>query len=191
MTTSTENEARLTGLLRTAVWGGAGLLMLAPFVATLLTDEMAWDANDFVVWGAMLLAACGAFEAAVRMSSNWAYRAAAVVAVGTAFLLVWISLAVGVIGSQDDLYLGVLVIGFAGALGAGGRPDGIARTLAAMAVATALIGVAAVAFGWGSEGANWPQVAILANGIFAAAWLLSAWLFRRAARELTPAGAAP
>jgi hypothetical protein len=29
------------------------------------------------------------------------------------------------------------------------------------------------------------------NGVYAALWLLSAWLFRKAAREHTPAGAAP
>src|SRR3712207_9407040 len=93
--------------------------------------------------GAMLFGACGAFELAARMTGNNAYRAAVAVAVVAVFLLVWINLAVGVIGSEDNpanlLYLGVLAVGFLGAIIAGLRPRGMARTLFAMALAQALV----------------------------------------------------
>lgn len=185
MTVSTENgQARLTGLLRTAVWGGAGLLMLAPIVATLITEEMAWSPFDFVFWAGMLLTACGAFEGTMRLSDNWAYRAGAVVAIGAAFLLVWVNGAVGIIGSENNsanlLYAGVLGIGVLGAAFAGFRPRGMALTLAAMAAAQVAIAVAALVAGWGSEEENWLPVITVANGFFAAAWTLSAGLFRRA-----------
>jgi hypothetical protein len=45
--------------------------------------------------------------------------------------------------------------------------------------------------GWGATGANWPQVIVILTMFFAALWLGSAWLFRKAAGEQTSAGAAP
>jgi hypothetical protein len=43
----------------------------------------------------------------------------------------------------------------------------------------------------GATGANWPGAIVFLTGVFAALWLISAWLFRRAAQERTSAGAAP
>ena len=184
--------ARWERLLRMAAWGGAALLFLLPVAAEQLTEEMAWTASDFVTWGVMLLAACGAFELAMRASGSWAYRIAAAVAIGAAFLLVWISLAVGIIGSEDHpgnmMYAGVLALGIGGAFSADFKPRGMARATAAMAVATVLVGVIALSAGWGAGSENWPQVIVVLNGFFATAWLLSAWLFRKATRAT--AGAA-
>ena len=185
---------RLERFVRPAPWVGAALLWLLPLAAMQVTDEVDWTTFDFMVWGGMLLAACGVCELALRASRNWAYRAGAAVGVGTAFLLVWANLAVGVIGSEEHpanlLYLGVLAIGVAGAVSARLRARGLARALVVMASAHLLIGALALAAGWGSEGENWPQVIIVANGVFAGLWLLSAVLFRRAAREQPAPGAA-
>jgi hypothetical protein len=181
--------------LRLAAWGCAGLLFLLPLAAEQLSDEMDWSMGDFIVWAAMLVAACGAFELAMRLSANWAYRTAAAVAIGAGFLLVWINLAVGIIGSEDNaanlLYAGVLAIGVVGAVVADFRPHGMARALIAMALAQTLIAAVALIAEWGSDGENWPQVIFVLNGFFATLWLLSAGLFRRAAREEMPAGPRP
>ncbi|HEX8232361.1 MAG TPA: hypothetical protein VF559_03310 [Caulobacteraceae bacterium] len=184
----------LGSLMRIGAWGGAAVLFLLPVAAERFWEEMGWSAGDFVVWGAMLLAACGAFELAMRMSGSLAYRAGAAVAVGAAFLLVWISLAVGIIGSEDDpanlMYGGVLAVGIAGAVVARFRPAGMARALAAMGAAQALAAVIALAAGWGAGTENWPQVIVVLNGVFVALWFGSAWLFRKAARERAAAAAA-
>lgn len=187
MTTKAETGGvRWERLLRTAAWGGAGLLFLLPVVAEQLSEEMAWTGSDFVTWGVMLLTACGGFELAMRASGDWAYRFGAAVAIGAAFLLVWINLAVGIIGSEDNpanlLYAGVLALGVGGAFAAEFKPRGMARAMLAMAVATVLVAVVTLAAGWGARSENWPQVIVVLNGFFAAAWLLSAWLFRKAAR---------
>ena len=54
-------------------------------------------------------------------------------------MLVWINLAVGIIGSEDNpanlMYGGVLAVGVAGAVAARFRPGGMARALAATALA--------------------------------------------------------
>jgi hypothetical protein len=44
---------------------------------------------------------------------------------------------------------------------------------------------------WPTDFAPGVVGAFALNGVFAALWLLSAWLFRQAARAHTPAGAAP
>lgn len=185
---------RLDGLLRLLFWGGAGLLWLLPLAAMQVTAEVDWTTSDFVIWGVMLLIAAGVCELALRASGDLAFRAGVVVAVGAAFLLVWINLAVGVIGSEDEsanlLYFGVIAVAAVGALMAGFRPVGMARALVATAVAQGLVGVIALAAGWGAGSENWPQPIVVLSGVFAALWLLSAWLFRKAARNRTAAGAA-
>ena len=169
---------------RRAVWGTAALLLLLPLAAMLVTDEMNWGAADFALFGAMLAGACGTFELAVRMTGNKAYRAAVGVALAAAFILVWMNLAVGVIGSEENpanwMYGGVLAVGIIGALIARFQPQGMARALAATALAQALVTVIALIAGWGS--------AFILTGLFVALWLLSAWLFRKA--HLGPTGQA-
>jgi hypothetical protein len=161
--------------------------LLLPLIAMQFTHEVNWDETDFIVFGAMLVGACGAYELATRMTGNTAYRAAVGVAVVAAFLLIWINLAVGIIGSEDNpanlMYGGVLAVGIIGAVIARFQQHGMARTLVGMALAQALVAVLALIFRWGSDGENWPQVIVVLNGFFAALWLGSAWLFRRAARE--------
>jgi hypothetical protein len=121
MAGSADNGSGRRGRLwRLAPWGIAVLILLLPLAAMPFTDEVAWDRVDFVLMGAMLFGACGAFELAARMTGNTAYRAAVGVAVVAAFILVWITLAVGIIGSEDNpanlMYGGVLAVGLLGAL---------------------------------------------------------------------------
>jgi hypothetical protein len=122
------------------------------------------------------------------------YHFAAGVALAAAFILAWLSLGVGVIGKDGDpanlMYFGVLAVGIIGAIVARFRPNGMARTLFAMALAQALVAVIALIFGLGLPWS--PPLEILAlNGFFVALFLGSAWLFRNAARDRPPAGAGP
>lgn len=158
-------------------WAIAGLLLLLPLVAMQFTEEVNWDLADFVTFGAMLAAACGAYELAARVTGNTAYRAAVGVALVAAFILIWINLAVGIIGTEDNpanlIFGGVLAVGIIGAVIARLRPQGISRALVATALAQA-----SVAMIPGLE----PEAVIL-TGLFTVTWLVSAWLFRKAARE--------
>jgi hypothetical protein len=165
---------------RMAVWGGAAALLLAPAVAMRFTDEMAWDSADFILVGAMLLAACGVWELAMRTTRNWAYAAATVAAAGTAFLLFLVNGAVGFLGNEDNpvnlLFFGVLTVALGGAVIVRFSPEGMARTMAVTAgaqVAVGLIGVMLV-----------PDVRgfLVGTALFAPLWLLAAWLFGKAAR---------
>ncbi len=170
----------LGSTLRIAVWGGAAALMLAPVVAMQVSDGMAWDSADFILVGAMLLAGCGLFELLMRRSDSWAYRAGAGVAVAAAFLLFLAAGAVGIIGSEDErvnlLYLGVIALGLGGALVARFRPRGMARAMAATAAAQVLAGIVGVSLVPDMRGF------LIGTALFTPMWLLSAWLFARAAK---------
>ncbi|HEV7371235.1 hypothetical protein [Arenibaculum sp.] len=172
---------------RVAGWGTAAFLLLLPLLAMQVTGEMNWDLADFVVFGAMLGGAGGAFELAARTTRDTAYRAAVGIALAAAFFLVWINLAVGIIGSEDNpanlMYFAVLAVGIAGAAVARFRPHGMARALVAMALAQTLAAVVALIAGWGHT--------FVVTGVFVALWLASAWLFRKAARARARAGASP
>ena len=88
----------LTARTRTALWGAAACLLLLPLVAMQFTQEVAWDGADFVIFGIMLAAACGAYELAVRLTPVAAFRAIAGMAIVAVFVLVWLQLAVGLVG---------------------------------------------------------------------------------------------
>lgn len=179
---------------RIAAWGAAALLLLLPLVAMQFTDEVDWDVADFAIFGAMLVVAGGIYELAARMTGNKAYRAAVGVALAAAFILVWLSLGVGIIGEDGHpanlMYFGGLAVGSIGALIARFQPHGIARALFAMALALALVAVIALIAGLGYPASPPPKILLL-NGFFVALWLISAWLFRKVAREQVPAGTAP
>lgn len=174
------------GRWRVAVWGTAAFLLLLPLVAMQFTHEVRWDETDFIVFGIMLAIACGTYELAARATGSAAYRKAVGIALAAAFVLVWMNLAVGIIGNEDHpanlMYGGVLAVGVIGAMVARFQPDGMARALAATALAQALVFVVALVVGLGFTG----PITVL----FVALWLTSARLFQKAAREQTSTSAA-
>ena len=180
---------------RTATWATAAFLLLLPLVAMQFTDEVNWDETDFAAFGAMLAVACGAYELATRKTGKAAYRAAVGVALAAAFILIWANGAVGVIGTERDaanlMYGGVLAVGIVGAIVARFRPEGMVRAMFATALAQAVVAAIALIAGLGSTGPTWPRDILMLTGFFAALWLISAWLFRKAAREQVPSGGAP
>ena len=120
------------------------------------------------------------------------YRFAIVLALATAFVLVWLIGAVGVIGVEGDpfdlMYFAVLAVGIVGAIITRLQPRGMARALFATALAQALVTVIALIAGkHQSSVSSVPEILIL-NGFFIALFLGSARLFGNAAREETPTG---
>jgi hypothetical protein len=166
-------------------WGAASLLLLLPWLAMRFTDEVVWDTADFAVFGALLVGVCGGYDLAMRMRDDFAYRAAVAVALAAAFLLVWLSLGVGLIGQDGDpangMYFGVLAVGFIGAVIARLQPLGMARALLATALAQAVVTAIALGAGLGQPWSG-PAELLLLNGFFVALFVAAAWLFGRAAR---------
>ena len=179
-------------LIRIAL--GTAFILLVPLVAMQFTDEVAWDLADFVVAGILLFGAGLAYELIATKAGNNAYRTAVGLAVVAALLLVWVNLAVGIIGNEETpanlMYIGVLAVGIIGAIVARFHPHGMA--LAMFATALAQASVAVIALIAGMVPAYNSAIEILGiNGFFVALWVGSAWLFRNAARAQLRAGVEP
>ncbi len=119
------------------------------------------------------------------MESTAPYRLALGIAIAAALFLVWLSLGVGIIGRDGDpanrMYFGVLAVGIVGSLLSRFRPQGMARTLFAMALAQASVALIALVSGMGRPWSGPLELSML-NGFFVASFAGSAWLFHRAAR---------
>lgn len=165
---------------------GAASILLLPLLAMQTTDEVNWGPVDFAVAGALLVGTGLLYQLAARKASEITYRAAAGVALAAALLLVWINLAVGIIGDDGNpanlMYIGVLAVSMIGATLARFRPSGMARALFATALAPALVAVIAVFAGFGGS-ASAPLEIFGINALFVALWVGAASLFRHAARE--------
>jgi hypothetical protein len=166
------------------------LLLLVPLVAMQLTDQVAWTPADFA-FAAIVLGGAGLLlEAAIRRAPGNAYRAAAALAIGGAFVIVWANAAVGVVGEPSDpanlMYVVVLAGGAAGASATRCRARGMSRVLAAMALT--LMPVTAVALATGKQHDPHGPVAQIVgvNLLLALLFAGSAWLFARAAHRQVP-----
>jgi hypothetical protein len=179
---------RRTNPWRVIGWGIAVAIVLAPLVAMQLqAPGVDWTLGDFI-FAIVLIGGVGLlFELAVRMSRSWAYRGGVALALATAFLLIWINGAVGIIGNEDNpanlVFIAIIAIAIAGSIVAGGKAALMARAMAVAAVAQALVGAAVFAIDAGASAPPGPvKLLILIEG-FAAMWLGSSLLFRKAAAE--------
>ena len=164
---------------RLAVWGALASAMVLPVLGHDLISATARDPSDFLFLAFLLAGAGAAYELAARIDDRRAYRAALGVAIVASLLQAWINLAVGIIGSEDSpanlIYAGVIAVALGGAIAARLRPDGMALAMVATAAAQLVAFVAALTAGLGFTG----PITVF----FCTMWLVSAWLFRRAARR--------
>lgn len=163
-------------------WGGLVAVTLIPLVA-----GFPWSLADYIFAGAVLGAAGVVIELGARVSSSLAYRGGVAVAVLTAVMLICVNGAVGFLGDEDSpenlLFGAVILIAVLGAARSRLRPAGMARALLATAAAQLAIGFGAVAIDLAIPGRDWLYEAVLGTTLFTSLWLLSAGLFRSAARE--------
>lgn len=88
---------------RLLVWGSTTVCMVAPLLAVRGFDPADWEMpENIILLGGLLLGVGIAYEVARWVSDRRAYLAGAGLALWTAFLTVWINLAVGIIGSEDN-----------------------------------------------------------------------------------------
>ena len=165
-------------------WGIAVLLLLLPLVAMQLTPEVNWTASDFIVWGIMLGTVGGLFELAVRLSPLPSYRIGFGLALLGAFLVTWVNLAVGIVGSENNpanqLFFLALLVGIVGAGIVRLRAAGMAKVMAAVAVSL-WVAFAIAVMGPTDEPFVKPSVEFAGTTIFVLLFLGSAAMFRKAA----------
>jgi len=91
------NRGTLGGVnWRRLMWAVIALLLIGPLIAMQFTREMAWDAADFAMAGALLVGGALVIEVAARSTRNQKLLASiAVLVVGT-IATIWADAAVGV-----------------------------------------------------------------------------------------------
>ena len=164
-------------------------LLLIPLVAMQFTKEVNWSFFDFV-FATMLVFGTGlAYQLVASRATTTAFRLGVGVALAAAFLLIWVNGAVGLIGSEDNpanlLYAGVLAVAGLGALLARFRPRGLARAMAAAAVAQVAVPLLALLI-WRPWSATadepWRTAQVVGvTVLFVGLWGGAALLFRWAA----------
>jgi hypothetical protein len=180
-------EAKRGSPLRIIGWGTAVVLLAAPFVAMQLhADGVNWSAGDFIVAGTIFAITGGLLELAVwKIRSSW-YRAAVAVALLANLLVVWVNLAVGIVGSEHNpanpLFFVALLIGILSACIVRFRATGMSFAMLTSAVSLMIAFVIASSRVTDEPYAN-HSVEFVGTSIFAALFFASAWLFRRAARD--------
>lgn len=193
-TTPTSDIRRGRNRLRPFVWGTAAVLLLLPAVAMRFTHEVNWTGSDFAVMGVMLATACALYELGAWLSGNALFRAAFGIAAVTGFLTVWVNLAVGMFGSENNplnvMFGGVLLVAALGSLLAMFRARGMAWAMGATALAQLLAAGVGLLVGLtaGPDEMHGPGIALEAflTACFALPWLASSLLFRKAADQSAP-----
>ncbi len=163
-------------------------ILMVPLVAMVFTTEVNWGVFDFVVMGILLFGTGLTYVLLSRVSDSLPYRVAVGVAVVAGLLLVWVNLAVGIIGSEDNaanvLYIGVLLVGVIGAVIARFEPLAMSRTLFATAIAQMLVPLIALII-WRPSFDETPGIVgvFILNAFFATLFSVSGILFRQAAQK--------
>ena len=162
-------------------------ILLLPLIAMQFTNEVTWDITDFLVGGILFLVTGLSYEVVSTKAVNKTHRIGTGVTLFTSLLLIWVNLAVGLIGSENNpanlMYVGLLGVVFIGATMSRLKADTMVWVMSTAAVSQILVALIAIIAGWGQEGANWPWNLAVGNLIFALLWLGSAGLFGLAAQK--------
>ena len=185
MNTKSTNGIPRNSFARAAI--ATALILLLPVAASLLVDSFNWGLMDFILTGVLLFAAALTYDLITRRAGSIVYRVAFAFAIATAAFLFFSNLAVGLIGSEDELanlmYLGVIAVAAGGAIVVRFRAGGMARVMFATAIAQALTVVVALVFGMHNHvGSSALEIATL-NGFFIALWIIAGLLFRQASES--------
>jgi len=144
-----------------------------------------WTLFDYAFAATAFALVGGAFELAVRMSRNVAYRAGLAVALAASLLLVWINGAVGIIGDEGNpanlMYFCVIGTAVVGAIVARFEASAVSRAMVVAAGCQLLVTMIALAAGLGANEPPGPIGILALNLAFVSLWATSALSFRKAA----------
>ncbi|WP_265587642.1 hypothetical protein [Sphingomicrobium arenosum] len=177
---SLSGDDRLLKILRIIAWSLVAVLLALPAIAMAGGAEVQWGPEDFIA-ATLLLGGSGlVVELLVRVSRDWNYRIAAVLATFGALFTLWANLAVGIVGNEDNAinigyYLIVPLLAL-GATLARLKPAGMAATCRTAATLYIGMGIAAFAAGQGE-----PAPFIIGiHALFVTIFMGAGQLFQRA-----------
>lgn len=165
---------------RVAGWSLVLGLMLLPLIAMQFSDGVDWTPGDFIVAGVLLGSTGLMIELGVRLSASLSYRLGIIMATLTSLLLLWINLAVGVIGPEDNpingLYSLLVAMVLIAALLLRGRANGLRNLFIATAIAQMTVVLTALLL----SAVPLLLPVVVLNIAFALLWLIAAGLFHHA-----------
>jgi hypothetical protein len=167
-------------------------VLMVPFLAMTLrlgipdpgsgTEAVDWGLMDFAIAGVLVFGSGLLFEYASTRARSVAYTAAVAVAVGASLILLWINLAVGMIGDEGNaanaMYLLVLAVALIGTTIARFEPREAMVAMVATAAVHGLVVLIALVAGL--------RPTLPADAVFIGLWLGSALLFRQASMRAAP-----
>lgn len=120
-------------VLRLKRLGPVAALMVIPVILLRAAQGLEFDPGDLVFLAILLGLLFAAHEVLLRVPDRLAFRAGLAVALLTGLGQVWINLAVGIIGSEDDLanliYAAVIIVAVLGSAITAFRPAGLAMAM--------------------------------------------------------------
>lgn len=160
------------------------LFLFMAFLGNRFVDGWNWELLGFVRIGTLVFGVGLTYELITRNVDTIAYRAAAGVALVTAFFLLWANFVqMADVNRAAAMYFGVPLVGIIGAVMARFKPKGMARALFATALAQAL--VLAIALIRNPQVTSWASPVTRGFGVnafFVMLFVGSALLFRAAGR---------
>ena len=75
------------------------LILFVPFIAMQFTDEVNWDAADFIVAAVLLFGTGLVLEFVAKKFKNSPHKILVLIVIILLFLLTWVELAVGIFGT--------------------------------------------------------------------------------------------
>jgi hypothetical protein len=164
-----------------------GLILLIPLIAMQFSEEVVWSASDFILMGILIFGTGFTYKFITRKSAEFVYRIAIGFALATGFFLVWSNLAVGIIGSENNvinvLYFGVIAVGVIGGFIVRFKSRGMTFVMFTMALAQSLIAAIALITGMQHLPESSVMEILAVNGFFIFLFVVSALLFRFEVQE--------
>lgn len=172
-----------TYLLRSLLITGG--LLLIPFGAMQVFSEMNWSMGDFLIMGMLIFFVSMGYQLFTDLIQTQQHRFGVVLAFATAFLLLWINLAVGMIGNESNpanlLYYFVIAVFVVGGALSRLKRISISRVFFITAGVHACVPLIAYLLWKPPLTIGLVQVVGI-NGIFVLLWLVSGMLLRDAHR---------
>lgn len=160
--------------------------LLVPLVAMRFTSEVNWTAFDFVAAYVLFTGAGFAYRLVTTKAGNLLARGAAALGVFACLSLIWVNLAVGFIGNEDNpanlLFGGVLAVAALGAVISRLESRGMALTMFAAGGVQFLVPIVAFLVWRPNFDANVMKIFFL-NGVWVTMFVISGLLFRQAAEQ--------
>lgn len=162
-------------------------ILILPLIGELTVPDWNWGVGGFLVMGTLLYVTFLMIELIAKHSPNTFYKAAVGIAVLTTFAIIYVNLAVGIIGEGNNTsacYFLTVPVGFLGLALSRLKPKGLSWTAFAMAAVVLLVPTIALLLNdpYIQEEPGPLKVFVL-SGCLAVAYAVAGALFRKAAKK--------